>query len=524
MPVRQTVGPSQQPPGFFLCLWLFFVKLVHSFTGVFKSKAPSTTLPTPVTAGSHTTHHKPPVPRRLELVDTKLSHRRTPQRGSRIKGLSSQRLAVHTTPAEIHQCILYNDGTDNQNEDLPTKKHATSSFSGIIGRAVSLSRVSEGGVLRTPTSLRSFSQPLDRDLRHCNSPTPVVAEIWSPVLVSSTPLPPGRLSLRITSITNGSILGSSPVNPRLANMPRSSGPRLRISSSARFIQVSASESVHSVSASPFAIRRGFSGVSVKIPHPSIRLESPWSPSDKTLPRDVWMNSEGVLANIQGPVCVSLNTTKSSQDDVVVLQHGAYTTLPCAPSSRFSDDGDDFLSIYSNIFDLPEEEKYEEEGSSKGTSQGDSFDVNNADKGSPPSAAAAVLVTTTPVDDSAVIKHDAAQSSAEDVAFKDSDKVIRHPSLKKASSMSSLSQSLILPRMTIRLVLPTSLLQSTEKYILSALRPSLLSTPIAPPPNVSRFHVSTLFRNLIRARFAPQPQILPLQTFPRHRKQELESTR
>lgn len=160
---------------------------------------------------------------------------------------------------------------------------------------------------------------------------------------------------------------------------------------------------------------------MKVPHPSIRLESPWSPSDKTLPYDVWMNSEGVLANVQGPICVSLNATKSPQDDDAAPQHGPYTTLPCAPSSRFSDDGDDFISMYSNIFDLPEEEKYEEEGSSKGTSQGDSFDVNGADKGSPPSGAAAVLVTTTPVDDSAVIKRDAAQNSTEDVEFEDSDK-------------------------------------------------------------------------------------------------------
>ncbi|KAG1843823.1 hypothetical protein DFJ58DRAFT_35579 [Suillus subalutaceus] len=270
---------------------------------------------------------------------------------------------MHTMAAEIYQGTLYHNGTGNQNEDLRTKKHATSSFSGVIG-GISPSRVSEGGVLRTPTSLRSFVQPLDRDLRRCNSVTPVVAEIWSPALVSSSPFPLRRLSLRITSITNGSVLSLSPVNPRLANMPRSTGPRLRISSSARFMQVNTSESVHSFSASPFAVRRGFSGASVKIPHPSIRLESPWSPSDKTLPYDVWMNSEGVLANVQGPVSVSLNATKSSQDEVVVLQHGPYTTLPCAPSSRFSDDEDDFISMYSNIFDLPEEEKYEEEGSSK----------------------------------------------------------------------------------------------------------------------------------------------------------------
>ncbi|KAG1770940.1 hypothetical protein EDD22DRAFT_864557 [Suillus occidentalis] len=120
-----------------------------------------------------------------------------------------------------------------------------------------------------------------------------------------------------------------------------------------------------------------------------------------------MNSEGVLVNIQGPIFVSLDATKSSQDDVVVLQHGPYTTLPCAPSSRFSDDGDDFISIYSNVFDLPEEEKYEEEGSSKGTSQGD-FDIN-----------AAVLVMTTPVNDS--LKLDAARNSAEDVESEGSEK-------------------------------------------------------------------------------------------------------
>ncbi|KAG1866193.1 hypothetical protein F4604DRAFT_1779240 [Suillus subluteus] len=415
MPVRR-IDPPQQPPGFFLRFWLFFVKLAHSFTGLFKSKAPSTTLPTPVTAGSRTVHHKPPVPRRLELVDTNLSNRRPPQRNSQ-KGLSSQ---LHTMAAEIYQGTLYHNSTGNQNEDLRTKKHAASSFSGVIG-GISPSRVSEGGVLRTPTSLRSFVQPLDRDLRRCNSVTPVVAEIWSPALVPSSPFPLRRLSLRITSITNGSVLSLSPVNPRLANMPRSTGPRLRISSSARFTQVSTSESVHSVSASPFAVRRGFSGASVKIPHPSIRLESPWSPSDKTLPYDVWMNSEGVLANVQGPVYVSLDAMKSSQDEVVVLQHGPYTTLPCAPSSRFSDDEDDFISMYSNIFDLSEEEKYEEEGSSKVTSQGDSFDVNGADKGSPPGGAAAVLVTTTPVDDSAVIKRDASQNSAEGVEFEDSDK-------------------------------------------------------------------------------------------------------
>lgn len=419
MPVRR-VDPPHQPPGFFLRFWLFFVTLASSFTGLFKSKAPSMTLPTPVTAGSHNTRYKPPVPRRLELVDTQLSNRRTPQRSSQQKGLSSQSPAMHMMAAEIHQGTFYRDSTGNQIEDLRTKKYATPSFSGFIGRAVSPDRVPDSGALHTPTSLRSFAQPLDRDLRRCNSVTPVVAEIWGPDLVSSSPLPPRRLSLRVTSITNGSVLGLCPVNPRLAHMPRSTGPRLRISSPARFTQVSASESVHSVSASPFAIRRGFSGASVKIPHPSVRLESPWSPLDKTLPRDVWMNSEGILTSIQGPVFVSLNATKSSQDDVAVLQHGPHTTLPRAPSSRFSDDGDDFISIYSNVFDLPEEEKYEEEGSSKGTSQGD-FDVNGADKGSPPSGAAADLVMTTPVDDSAVIRHDTAQNSAEDVEFEGSEK-------------------------------------------------------------------------------------------------------
>lgn len=418
MPARR-VDPPQQSPGFFLRFWLFFVTLASSFTGLFKSKAPSTTLPTPVTAGSHNARYKQPVPRRLELVDTQLSNRRTPQRSSQTQRLPGQSSATHTMAAEIHQGTFYRDGAGNQNEDLQVKKHATPSFSGFIGPMVSPDRVPESGALRTPTSLRSFAQPLDRDLRRSNSITPAVAEIWSPDLASSSPLPPRRLSLRITSITNGSVLGLGPVNPRLANMPRSTGPRLRISSSARFTQVSTSESVHSVSASPFAIRRGFSGSSVKIPHPSIRLESPWSPSDKTLPRDVWMNSEGVLVNIQGPVFVSLDATKSSQDDVVVFQHGPYTTLPCAPSSRFSDDGDDFISIYSNVFDLPEEEKYEEEGSSKGTSQGD-FDINGADKGSPPNGAAAVLVMTTPVDDS--LRHDAAQNSAEDVEFEGSEKI------------------------------------------------------------------------------------------------------
>lgn len=419
MPVRR-VDPPPQPPGLFLRFWLFFVKLAHSFTGMFKSKGPSTTLPTPVTAGSQTARHKPPVPRRLELVDLKLSNRHTPQRSSQKKGLSSQSPAMHTMAEEIHQGTLYSDGIGNQNEDLQTKKHATSSFPGFIGRTVSPGGVAEGSTLRTPTSLRSFAQPLDRDLRRCNSITPGVAEIWSPTLVSSSPLPPRRLSSRITSIINGSVLGSSPVDPHLANIPRLTGPRLRISSSARLTQVNASESVHSVSASPFAIRRGFSGASVRIPDPSIRLESPWSPSDKTLPHDVWMNSEGVLANVRGTVCVSFNATKSFQDDVVALQHEPYTTLPCAPSSRFSDDGDDFISVYSNIFDLPEEEKYEE-GSSKGTSQGDSFDVNGADKGSPPGGAAGVLVATTPVDDSAVIKHDAAQNSTEDAEVEDLDK-------------------------------------------------------------------------------------------------------
>ncbi|KAG2145346.1 uncharacterized protein EDB93DRAFT_1251447 [Suillus bovinus] len=413
MPVCR-VDPPRQPPGFFLRLWLFFVKLAHSSTDLFKSRAPSTTLPTPVTAGSQTVRHKPPVPRRLELVDVKLSNRHTPQRGSQKNGLSSQ------SPAEIYTGTLYRDGSGNQNEDLRTKKHTTSSFSGFIGRMVSPGCISEAGALRTPTSLRSFTQPLDRDLRRCNSITPVVTEMRSPALLSSSPLPPRRLPLRITSITNDSILGSNPMDPRLTNLPHSTAPRLRISSSARFTQVSTSESFHSVSVSPFAIRRGFSGASVKVPHPSIRLESPWSPPDKTLPHDVWMNSEGVLANVQGPLHVSFNAAKSSQDDVVALQHGPYTPLPCAPSSRFSDDGDDFISVYSNIFDLPEEEKYEE-GSSKGTSQGDSFDVNAADKSSPPSGAAAVLVKTTPVDDSVIIKHDATQDSAEDIEFKDSGK-------------------------------------------------------------------------------------------------------
>ncbi|KAG1845990.1 hypothetical protein C8R48DRAFT_733598, partial [Suillus tomentosus] len=419
MPVRR-VDPPPQPPGLFLRFWLFFVKLTHSFTGMFKSKGPSTTLPTSVTAGSQTARHKPPVPRRLELVDLKLSNRHTPQRSSQKKGLSSQSPAMHTMAEEIHQGTLYRDGISNQNEDLRTKKHAASSFPGFIGPTVSPGCIAEGSTLRTPTSLRSFAQPLDRDLRRCNSITPGVAEIWSPTLVSSSPLPPRRLSSRIASIINGSVLGSSPVDPHLANMPRLTGPRLRISSSARLTQVNASESVHSISASLFAIRRGFSGASVRIPDPSIRLESPWSPTDKTLPHDVWMNSEGVLANVRGTVCVSFNATKSFQDDVVALQHEPYTTLPCAPSSRFSDDGDDFISVYSNIFDLPEEEKYEE-GSSKGTSQGDSFDVNGAHKGSPPGGAAGVLVSTTPVDDSIVIKHDAAQNSTEDAEVEDLDK-------------------------------------------------------------------------------------------------------
>ncbi|KAG1722561.1 hypothetical protein EDB19DRAFT_1910243 [Suillus lakei] len=423
MPAVRRADPPQQPSGFFLRFWLFFVKLAHSFTGLFKSKAVSTTLPTPVTAGNQAARHKPPpVPRRLELVDTKLSNRRNPQRSSQKKGFSSQSPAVHMATG-AHQDTLYRDGTYNQNENLPTKKHAASYFPGFIGRTVSPGRISESGGLRTPASLRSSAQPLDQDLRRYNSVTPVVAEIWSPALVSNSPLPSRGLSLRITSITNSSILSLSPANPHLATMPRSTGPRprLRTSSSARFTQVSASQSVHSVSASPFAIRRGFSGASVRIPHSSIRLESPWSPSDKTLPHDVWMNSKGVLANVQGPVYVSLDPTKYLQDDVEVLQHGPYTMLPCAPSSRFSDDGDDFISIYSNIFDLPEEEKYEEEGSSKGTSQGDSFDVNGTDKDSPPGGAATGLVMATPVNDSTVIERDATQNSVEGVEFKDLDK-------------------------------------------------------------------------------------------------------
>ncbi|KAG2122758.1 hypothetical protein DEU56DRAFT_831191 [Suillus clintonianus] len=415
------VDPPQQPPGFFLRFWLFFVKLAHSFTGLFKSKAHSATLPIPVTAGSQIARQKPPpVPRRLELVDTMLSNRRSPQRSSQKKGFSSQSPAVYMA-AEIHQDTLCRNGTDTQNEDLRTKKHEISYFPGFIGRTVSPGRVPEGGALRTATSLRTSAQPLDRDLRRCNSVMPVVADIWNPALVPSSPLPSRRLSLRVTSITNGSILSLGPVNPRLAAMHRSTGPRLRISSSAKPTQVSASESVHSIAASPFAIRRGFAGASVRTPPSSIRLQSPWSPLDKTLPHDVWMNSEGVLANVRGPVYASLDDTKSSQDDVIVLQHGPYTQLPCAPSSRFSDDGDDFISIYSNIFDLPEEEKYEEEESSKGTSQGDSFTANGTDKGSPPGGAAAGSVMTIPVDDSAAIKRDAIQNFAEDVEFEDSNK-------------------------------------------------------------------------------------------------------
>ncbi|KAG1738390.1 uncharacterized protein EDB91DRAFT_457734 [Suillus paluster] len=413
MPVRRVDSPQQPGPGFFLRLWLFFVGLAHSFAGLFGSKATPTTLPTPVTAGSQTARHRtPPVPRRLELVDIKLSNRRSPQRSSQRKKLSSPSPAVRM-PAEIHR----------GNEDLQTKKHATS-YPGFIGRTASPGRAFEGGILLTPTPLSTSAQPLDRDFRCCNSVTPVVAEIWSPALVSNGPLPSRGISLRITSIRNpnGSILSLSPVNPRLTDMPRSTGPRLRIFPSARSTQVSASESVHSFSASPFAIRRGFSGASVKIPQSSLRLESPWSPSDKTLPHDMWLNSEGVLVNVRGPV-FSVDAAKSSQDDVVVLPRGPYATLSHAPSSRFSDDGDDFISICSNIFDLPEEEKYEEEGSSKGTSQGDCFAVNDTDKGSPPG----VVMTNVPcpIDDPVVITHDsipdATQPSTEDIEFENVDK-------------------------------------------------------------------------------------------------------
>ncbi|KAG0702462.1 hypothetical protein DFH29DRAFT_497735 [Suillus ampliporus] len=423
MPIRRVDPPQQSGPGFFLRFWLFFVKLAHSFTSLFGSKATPTTLPTPVTAGSQTHYRPPPVPRRLELVDTKLSNRRSPQRSSRQKVLSSQSPAAHMTAPTHHP----HDRTDNQNG---TEKHATSYYPGSIGRTVSHGRASEGDILRTPTPLGISAQPLDRDLRRCNTVTPVVAEFWSPALVSSSPLPSRGLSLRVTSISrdpNGSILSLSPVNPRLVAMRRSAGPRLRFFPSARSTQVSSSESVHSVSASPFAIRRGFSGASVRIPQSSIRLESPWSPSDKTLPHDVWLNSEGVLANVRGPVYFSLDAAKSSQDEVVVLQHG-HATLPCAPSSRFSADEDDFISIYSNIFDLPEEEKYEEEGSSKGTSHCDIFISNSTDKGSPPGAAATGLAMTTilsSVDDPIVITQDsvpdATQTSVEDIEIKDLDK-------------------------------------------------------------------------------------------------------
>lgn len=377
MPVRVD---SQHPPGFLLRFWLFLITLAYSFTGLFKSKATSTTtLPPPVTAGSLTTRHRPtPVFRWLKLMDAKLSKERDLQKSTQKDGLSSQS-PQPPTATETHEDFVqpcsFNGCDDPDNwDDLGTKTYTIPGFPGFICGTVSPGRVSEDGIILAPTPFSPSVQPSDS--------------------VSISPLLSRRVSLGAVSICRsptGSILSVSPVRRRLLGIPRSIDTLL-----------SSSGSVHSVSTPPLAIRRRFSGASVRMPHLTIRLESPWSPPNKTLPLDVWVNPKGILVNARGP----LGAVHPLQAEALVLQYVPHAKLPRAPSSRFKNDDEDLVSLYSPIVDLADEEGYVGEESGRCASQEfPVFAIVSPDKCSPPSGEVALATTTlsTPIEaDSAVI--------------------------------------------------------------------------------------------------------------------------
>ena len=286
------------PPGFFLRLWLFLVKLACSFTRLFKSNVTYTTLPPPVTAaGNLTTSRR----RTRKLVSFKLSNELThSQRNTQKKRVANQPLQLPAT-TETHQGspqLLPSNNCYGPN-DLRTTSHTT----GRINGTISPGYIPESGTVRTPTR-STFSQPSDLGRRDS-----FTSDIMTPDFLSGSVLS-RRVSLGVVSIcrsSTGSILSVSPVKYRLLGIPCSVGTR-----------VSRSESVHSVSAS---IRRCLSGRSATMPHTTIYLESPWSPKDKSLPLDVWMNPKGILVNAHGP----LRTVVSTQAEVTALQYGKGTS-------------------------------------------------------------------------------------------------------------------------------------------------------------------------------------------------------
>lgn len=152
-----------------------------------------------------------------------------------------------------------------------------------------------------------------------------------------------------------------------------------------------------------------------MPHTTIHLESPWSPKDKSLPLDVWMNPKGILVNAHGP----LRTAVSTQAEVTVLQ---YTTrchpkLPRFPSSHEGDSA----SLYSHFLGLAEQGLCAEEESGKGTSQERLIPhVIGLDNSFPVRASVMTMVSTPvrfnpPVITQVSILGDT-QASAEDVKF------------------------------------------------------------------------------------------------------------
>ncbi|OAX33056.1 hypothetical protein K503DRAFT_776016, partial [Rhizopogon vinicolor AM-OR11-026] len=371
------VDTPQHPPCFLLHFWLFLVKLAYSFTGMFKSKATPTTLPPPVTAESPVTRHRStPWFRQLELVIKLYNRLSRSQRSIQQQGIASQspRLPPATgTLVEFFRPTLSNDSdVPNNQNDLRTETYTT----GFIGGKVSPGRVSEGATVRVPTPFSTSHQRSDFVLGRRDSITSVASEIMSPNLLSSGHLLSRRVSFGSVS-TTGSILSVSQVRYRLLGIPRSVGTR-----------VSRAESVHSVSALPLSIRRSSSGGSMTMPYPRICLKSPWSPPDKTLPLDVWLNPQGVLVNAHGP----LVPADSPQAEVMLLQYIRLANLRRAQSSQSADEGDS-ASLCSHILDLSEEEGCVEEGSSKRTFQEcPILAIAGLDKCSP--GGAAPLVTTT----------------------------------------------------------------------------------------------------------------------------------
>ncbi|OJA12441.1 hypothetical protein AZE42_08202 [Rhizopogon vesiculosus] len=375
------VDSPQHPPCFLLRFWLFLVKLAYSFTGMFKSKATPTTLPPPVTAQSPVTRHRStPWFRQLELVVKLYNRLSRSQRSIQQQGIASQspRLPPPTgTREEFFRPTLSNnsDVPNNQN-DLRPETYTT----GFIDGKVSPGRVSEGTTVRAPTPFSTSHQPSDFVLGHRDSITSVASEIMSPDLLSSSHLLSRRVSFGAVSIcrsTIGSILSVSQVRYRLLGIPRSVGTR-----------VSRAESVHSVSALPLSIRRSSSGGSMTMPYPRIRLKSPWSPPDKTLPLDVWVNPQGVLVNAHGP----LVPADSPQAEVMLLQYIRLANLRRAQSSRSADEGDS-APLCSHILNLSEEEGcVEEESGKRAFQECPILAVAGLDKCSP--GGAAPVVTTT----------------------------------------------------------------------------------------------------------------------------------